>query len=527
MKINRRVFLIVVLLLPHCLYSQVMFTERSSYNFASALFSSMIRIGDTLYLSGVASDTSQNFAQVHAPKNFVALMDTNGNNLDNHIVLGDYKKTYETFVHSLIRTRDKGFALCGSTIDSNNITAGALLIKYDSLLNVQLTREYKYHDSIIFLEMQEMIQLNDGTSIIVGDIQFPDFANSIAIMRVDTMYNIMWWKSYDSQGLIDAYPSVIQLTDTTLLIGYEHNNEDFDPYAVISHTKFMIIDTAGNMLSQWQDSNDSTFAPYGLLKTKDGGYAYCGRYTVKMSAPYNDVFTDGVITKLNSNFQLVWRSVKSNTATMGINTILNQLHELPDGSLIATGGGTSFNTVAQQDGFLGWFVKVSANGDSIWSHLYSGVNDPGNNYETQINDFQLLPDGGIIGCGTSTDHSVNYASQQAWLIRLDSMGCLIPGCDTLTPTGLSPTLTNGSHTGIAVYPNPANSLVYLLIKTDNPNPQLSFNIYNSDGQLLTTEKGAMQDITYLLHVNNYAAGVYFVEVLNEGMVVATNRFIKE
>jgi hypothetical protein len=188
----------------------------------------------------------------------------------------------------------------------------------------------------------------------------------------------------------------------------------------------------------------------------------------------------------------------------------------------------SFNPISQTDEYTGWFVKVSNIGDSIWSRMYRGV--PGTlglANDNSISDFQLLPDGGIIGCGTSTNIDTSYESQQAWLIRLDSMGCLIPGCDTLTATGLNPVLTNGNHTGIAVYPNPASSLVYLLIKTDNPTPDLSFKIYDATGKLMATERGALADVTYLLHVNNYANGLYFVQVLDGGNMVAKSKFVKE
>jgi hypothetical protein len=51
--------------------------------------------------------------------------------------------------------------------------------------------------------------------------------------------------------------------------------------------------------------------------------------------------------------------------------------------------------------------------------------------------------------------------------------------------------------------------------------------YNATGQLLTTEKGAMPDITYLLHVGNYANGLYFVQVMDGDAIVATSRFVKE
>jgi type IX secretion system substrate protein len=525
MKSGKLLGILLLLGMQTGAYGQVLFSERNSYDLASALFSSVIRIGDTLYLSGVASDTSQNFAQVQYPKNFVAVMDINGNDIAHHIILGGFKKDYETFAHTLIKTNTRGFALCGATIDTTLFQA--LFMQYDSVMNEKIIKEFKYPDSILFMEMESMVQLKDGNFIMAGDIQNSSGVASIALLKLDSAANIIWWKNYDPESLSDIYPEILQLTDTTLLVGCEHSNELESPYAITSQTKFIIIDTGANILNQWIDSNDSTFAPYGLLKTKDGGYAYCGRYMIRMSAPYDAPLTDGIITKLDSNFHLVWRKIFTDTAQVG-GAILYQMHELSDGSLVAAGGSQSWNSVSQTYEPTGWFVKISAAGINIWSRMYRGT--PGYPFSANtnaINDFQLMQDGEIIGCGISSDNEVSYESQQAWLIRLDSMGCLIPGCDTLTATGLAGNLASDVHTGIAIYPNPASGLVYLLIKTDSPRPDLSFNVFDVNGRLIATELGASADVTYLLHINRYARGTYFVQVLNEGDIVATGKFVKE
>ena len=368
-----------------------------------------------------------------------------------------------------------------------------------------------------------MVQLGDGSYFIVGEAQNISGIGSIVLLKLDSAANAMWWKTYNPAQLSDVYPSVFQLSDTKLLISCEHSNELERPYSITSQTKFMVIDTGGGLLNQWLDGNDSTFAPYGMLKTKDGGYAYCGRYMVGMNAPYDEPLTDGAITKLDSNFNLLWRRLF--TTDQIITNQFYQLRELPDGSLVAAGECVGWLPTLESDEHSGWFVKVSATGDSVWARLYAraiGADD-----DNVINDFELLPDGGIIGCGTSTDNSVNYEKQQAWLIRLDSMGCLIPGCDTLTPTGLNPILIEGAHTGIAIFPNPASDLVYLLIKTDNPAPDLSFVVYDASGTRMAVQSKAVADVTYLLHVNTYRSGMYFVQVLNGAKQVNMGKFIKE
>jgi len=507
-------------------FAQTEFSKRYSFNIPGDIFASLLIVHDSIFIVGVSGDTTHNNAEIQDSKNLSCIFDLKGNEIKHFVYNGSFRKSYETFVHSLIKIKYNGFALCGSTIDTSSYQA--LFMQYDSAMNPVVIKEFQYPDSILFMELQNMVQLNNGNYLIVGNIQNPLGIGSIILLKLDSAANTIWWKNYNPQYFSEIYPSIIQLTDTTLLIGCEHSNELQGPYSITSQTKFFTIDTAGNVLNQWMDSNDSTFAPYGLLKTNDGGYAYCGRYMIQMNAPYDAAVTAGVITKVDSAFNIKWRKIYSDPANIDVYVMLNQLRQLPDSSLVAAGAGVSWNTISQTYEPTGWFVKVSASGDNIWSRMYRGTPGYPLSYNTNvINDFQILPDGGMIGCGAADDAAATQFSQQAWLIRLDSMGCLIPGCDTLTATGLSPVPTNGSHTGVVVYPNPASNMAYLLIKTDNPDPQFSFLVYNANGKLLTEEKGAMPDVTYLLHVNSYASGMYYVQILSNGQVVANTKFIKE
>ena len=508
-------------------FAQTGFSKRYSFNTPGDIFSNLLVQRDSFFAVGISGDTVNNNAEVNINKILVSVFNSNGDENQQAVFAGAFNKDYEAAYRSLIKTNSNNFAICGGSIDTNNLRK-ALFIVFDSLMDVTFLREYSYPDSAFVFYMAKMIQSKDGNFIMVGDIQNTSGKGSIVALKIDTVFNLVWLKTYSPGTLSDLAPTILILTDTTLLIGCEHSNELQGPYSITSQTKFFTIDTAGNVLNQWMDSNDSTFAPYGLLKTNDGGYAYCGRYMIQMNAPYDAAVTAGVITKVDSAFNIKWRKIYSDPANIDVYVMLNQLRQLPDSSLVAAGAGVSWNTISQTYEPTGWFVKVSASGDNIWSRMYRGTPGYPLSYNTNvINDFQILPDGGMIGCGAADDAAATQFSQQAWLIRLDSMGCLIPGCDTLTATGLSPVPTNGSHTGVVVYPNPASNMAYLLIKTDNPDPQFSLLVYNTNGKLLTEEKGAMPDVTYLLHVNSYASGMYYVQILSNGQVVANTKFIKE
>ena len=54
--------------------------------------------------------------------------------------------------------------------------------------------------------------------------------------------------------------------------------------------------------------------------------------------------------------------------------------------------------------------------------------------------------------------------QNAWLVRLDSFGCIIPGCDTIDTTTSISSFSNIILDGIKVYPNPCSNKFNLSIE---------------------------------------------------------------
>lgn len=167
-------------------------------------------------------------------------------------------------------------------------------------------------------------------------------------------------------------------------------------------------------------------------------------------------------------------------------------------------------------------MKLNENGDNIWSRKYSKVYS--NFSENAIYDFDILSDGSLIGVGQSNDHLAQTQGQQGWIIRVDSMGCLIPGCDTFTATSLKE--APEEIIGVKVYPNPATDMVYIVLKSDNITENISFGVFDMNGNKMAEEKNASMDVSYLLYVENYPSGLYFVKVMQHEKEITSRKFIK-
>jgi hypothetical protein len=148
-----------------------------------------------------------------------------------------------------------------------------------------------------------------------------------------------------------------------------------------------------------------------------------------------------------------------------LSDFVGSLIGLSDGSgFMACGSVLDYNFPKASYAYL---FKASSSGDSVWMRKYLPLGWT-NDRARWLDFFQLQesPYGGIVACGRVSDDSTSAI--RAWVIHLDSLGCLVPGCDKLVS---NEDVQSGSEAAFVLYPNPAvGDYVYLLsrISTNEP-----------------------------------------------------------
>ena len=127
-----------------------------------------------------------------------------------------------------------------------------------------------------------------------------------------------------------------------------------------------------------------------------------------------------MLTKWNANGQVLWQR-KSH---YGFNSGARDFEVLPDGSFV----GTAFISDASLNGVL---CKFSPEGDSLWTRSYHVTNGP-----HYLNDITLTSDGGFVCTGEANrdmpQDAPNFQqSQTIYVVKTDSLGCVVPGCSTV------------------------------------------------------------------------------------------------
>lgn len=223
---------------------------------------------------------------------------------------------------------------------------------------------------------------------------------------------------------------------------------------------------------------------------------------------------------------------------------------------------------------------LSPDFDTIWSYLYFNHDLPGAVYELSfVNNLSILPDGRILTSATSPSSAMNIiclsptgallwkrkifldnlepsynfgwlqwaewgeeciwvsgyirgiqGDSKAFLIKLDTLGCLDPGCESswvAVPTQ-EEVIDLGTQCW-SVSPNPANSVLNIVytpecvVPSDQKIP-LEVNVISATGKNMTRQ---VLDMDYSIQLNSsvWPPGVYFIQIRSGFKVLFLDKVI--
>jgi hypothetical protein len=499
------------------LTSQVTFNLRDRYDFEACTLTGIVATDSCYYATGIIADT------IFPYKTGAIFLKLGLDGTPLLIkTLKSTQKTYETWYNGLTLLEDGSLAAVGHTIDT---TLKTILIKYDAEGDTIFTKEYLnpfYPGSVFIKPWGGMHILPDGGYIISCNITNPTADTDFYLIRTDSLGNKIWGEVYASTKW-ERTESIRVTADGKIVVGgiRDNTNTNAENYEFRCH--LFQVDTAGNQDWAWSSSLSLGLrdAANDMLLLDDGSIIVASGVGYEQIHPsVNEVYFERHVFKLNPQQQIEWELTFPDSAlTSWAKT--TKLVELSDGSGYVLAGMT-YNTQPPPKYFTirGWLAKISPDGDSIWTRRYAFLTDGENEHE--IYDMKETPDGGLIVCGKAFDWGNDALyPQQAWLLKLDQYGCLMPGCQ------LSDATNEGAQPKIqlAIYPNPTSDYLNFYLHSPNPVGEAMFRIVNGEGKLVKEFKSGTFNTTFILPVWDWASGVYWLQYMEDGTVRATNKFI--
>ncbi len=274
----------------------------------------------------------------------------------------------------------------------------------------------------------------DGGFMIAGRAQRSNFKRDGFVRRVDKHGNLLWEKYYGEYTKDEEINGIVRVSDNMFVLSGALS-PDFNIFNSFKAV-IWVIDSNGVIQNTWTSApgaqNISVLTR--MLPTPDGGFIAHGR-TYMGEGPWGSK-VQVCLMKFNAAFQFEWfQYIGPNT------TYFNGVFDMtatPDGHYLLAGQRTSygdFSTPSEDWG--GWLYKFSEQGDSLWSRADNappGMNATG---EYAYGGVGLLSSGSVVagGKGDIDDKFVGWIVKVSANGCMDSLDCLISAVESVEEVG--------------------------------------------------------------------------------------------
>ena len=341
---------------------------------------------------------------------------------------------------NLQKTLDGGYISCGSSYSNNGDVSGhhgfltvsdLWVVKFDSLLNILWQKSVggaaaDYAAGIKQAEDGNYF-LAAATYSVDGDMTTNYGELDYWLCKMDAGGNILWQKNYG--GTKSDFGRSIQLTPDggCIFIGDSHSNDTdvSGHHGSTDHSDCWIVKLNSDGIIEWQKSigGSEVEIPLSVIVETDG--YVIGGYTFSNDGDIsgNHGLYDYMAFKLSLTGDLIWSKCYGGTDyDSGLS-----IGYTNDGNYIMSGGVESndgqvtghHGSTAHDDA---WIIKIDSMGNEIWQKSYGG---------TQEDDFRRfinVSDGYIFyGSTTSTDDDIsfNHGKKDCWLVKIDFLGNIV------------------------------------------------------------------------------------------------------
>jgi len=405
-------------------------------------------------------------------------------------------------------TTDGGY-VSGGTIESFEGDYKVRLMRYNADGDTLWTRTFG--DSTHYWVGNQVKQTPDGGFLVVGFTNVLYFSGAFAL-KTDAQGHEQWREVYgQGGGGLESFASIALCGNGYVIGGNSFlSEENADLWLVRMDTLGTIVWTKrwGGPYSDPQ-CYALALADGDLLVATTWAYApegaSCTPYLAKVDA------ADG---------STIW---EREYGLPGYSKTLFAAKEFPNTDLVACGvtydGG-------QEQGLL---LRTTANGDSLWMRNYAYHDNVIDQGTGRFWDVLPTADGGCIASGFANNpfngpYPPGY-SQDAWVVKVDSMGCIVPGCDGV---GITEQVTNLAG-ALKLWPNPVQDRLHVGIHLPEDlasTGPLTLSITTLEGKLVLRQQVPTSIANEVeVDVSRLASGTYALHLSDGTRWLAGSKFV--
>lgn len=478
---------------------QVRFSKFYDYNHTANLISDVVVLGDTGYFTisrciGLNEIDTLNFA-----KTYLYLI--SANLFGDTISTKTYRKPrYNIDGFSMLKA-SWGVLLAGKEIDlkkysDNGLGSYIKLWKIDKIGDTISTQNYDIQFGNDYV--MKIIKTNDNGFAIFGQtcnqIQSGRKCNYF-LMKLDSNGFKQWHQIYKQNNTSFENPnSLIQLNDGTFYM--------FGQSTLNGIMKWFLVktDSLGNLLWQKTYNKYPRQAGITIINSSDQRILLGGSYSTDESGGAAGIIRSCAMLIDTSGIE-IWSKSYGGKEKCEFTCIT-----LFKDKFIFAGTNNNYDSLGRPQG---WFFVINSNGDSLYQRLYNSNSI----WSEQIYSIYNVSDGFLMS-GFGVDPYDTVVNQDAWLLKVDTFGCLTPGCQLVGINNIPI-----SREEIKIYPNPAKDK----IQFEHIGKIISYRIADYSGKLLMSDNYLESGI----NIEHLANGAYIVQIMLENNTQAFGKLIVE
>ena len=306
----------------------------------------------------------------------------------------------------------------------------------------------------------------------------------------------------------------------------------------------MALEDSGLLISESSSTNDGYYRSIKKI-SKEGNYAW--EFPVPPIAgspmprdilvvgdvllctgsgkPDGELFNVPLLYAVDTLGNVIWQTLANENPSLY--QIMNNVVETCDSGYVGSARyhvpQVEGDTLDADDNYAAWLIRYDHEGNILWDRKFSEVNSERYNHE--IYDLITTSDGGILFCGEAADHwsanpNMDAPAQQAWIVKLDACGCLVPGCDPeCDPPDCHHPTNVPAPNYFLIGPNPVSEWLNIYIGDALANDALpTIYLYDLQGKLVDNFVVNNVNTTYIWNLSHLAQGQYVLS-LQQGQTV--------
>jgi hypothetical protein len=400
------------------------------------------------------------------------------------------------FVKKYLRDSTMFFGGNGTTLVKlkNNLYSIGVYTKLSPLINIAYIQKFNldgdslgyYEQTAPFGVVYNGISITRDNKLIVTGYVRPTSSNlDVLLEKFDTLLNPLWSQNFGGP-LEDTGWNVDTTSDGGFVIGGLTQSIG----AGLRDAYLIKTDSLGNF--QWQKTYGGSDHDVGRALSINGNeILFYGGFDLGTAMNDRNLF----LRKYDYSGNLIL-----NTPIVCTEKLLNTITCIKDGNFLY------FNTYCKIDTFstsipVADIIKTDLTGNIIWNNYY--LLSQNANYTTGMIQ---LPDKSLVTSGYLFSDGITVMTEDAWLFRVDSMGCFIPGCSV----GVAE--INVQDLRLNVFPNPSSGVFNLTFDDFIANGLI--NVTNSLGQnVFSINNFSGHEVQ--INLDNEPKGIYFIGIRNK------------